>query len=167
MTRSRSFLVLPVFLVLAGLPAFAPAAPAPPPLKGSAAVGAAWMSAMKANDLEAIVACYADDATAWFPGGPRLDGKAAIRAGFSEMLAANTIRDALISNARYETSGNLGAGWGQFTVTVAPKAGGDLAVWRGHFTDVTVKRGAKWLYLVDHATDDAPAAVTTGDAAGK
>lgn len=40
-------------------------------------------------------------------------------------------------------------------------------VWRGHFTAVTVKRGAKWLYLADHASSDAPAVVATGDAAGK
>ncbi|MEO6461952.1 MAG: nuclear transport factor 2 family protein [Candidatus Eisenbacteria bacterium] len=156
-----------VLLLLLAVLATPTRAATPPPLKGSAAAGAAWLVAMKANDLDAVVACYADDATLWMPGGPRIDGKAAIRTTFSEMLAANTIKDALISNARYETSGNLGTGWGQFTITIQPKTGGDLVVWRGHFTDVTVRRGAKWLYLVDHATEDAPAAVTTGDAARK
>lgn len=46
-----------------------------------------------------------------------------------------------------------------------PKAGGADVVMRGHFTSVAVKRGGKWVYLVDHATDDpAPAASPSGAA---
>ena|SRR5687768_11469006 len=157
---------VPVVLLLLAAVLAAPArAATPSPLKGWAAANAAWTAAMEANDLEAVMALYADDATAWFPGSPRLDGRAAIRAGLGGMLAANTIQDVQFANTRFETSGNLGTGWGDYIITVQPKAGGSPVVWRGHFTAVTVKRGSKWLYLADHATGDepAPAAATPGN----
>ena len=48
------------------------------PEPGTTAVETQWLKAIKANDLEAIVACYAPDAVLWGPGDPEARGTAAI-----------------------------------------------------------------------------------------
>ena len=151
--RAASLVLAPLSALALVLALAVPAAAAP---QGSAAVDAAWTAAMKANDLDAVVACYADDATAWFPHGPRLEGKAAIRAAFAEWLGANTITEAAITPVRTETSGKLSVAWGQFMLTMTPKAGGGPITLRGHYSEVAVKQGNRWVYLLDHATEDAP-----------
>lgn len=42
--------------------------------------------AMNRRDLDAAVACYADDAVVEFPQNPPVEGRAAIRAVFAEMF---------------------------------------------------------------------------------
>ncbi len=125
---------------------------------GVKSVDAAWLKGMKANDLEAIVACYAPDAMMWLPGFPEARGARAIRDAYAGLLSSFTVADVTIVNPAYQTSGDLSAGWGNFTLTLHPKAGGAPAVSKGRFTVVAMKIGGKWLYVADHASDDpAPA----------
>jgi ketosteroid isomerase-like protein len=95
------------------------------------------------------------------PGSGRLDGRAAIRAYYADWLGSVTVRDVVLSNVKVETSGNLSSGWGHFAITMVPKAGGEPIVVKGRFTEVTVKRGGKWVYLVDHASEDPPPTAAT------
>ena len=125
---------------------------------GAAQAEAAWMRAMKSNDLDAVVACYAADAVLWTSGAPEADGIEAIRAAYAGMLRENTVKDVALSGGHQRLSGNLGAGWGRYTLTLAPKAGGPDVVVHGRFTEVVEKRNGKWLYVADHASDDPPAA---------
>ena len=141
-------------IALAPLLLASPAAPA----GGAAGVEAAWMKAMKANDLEAIVACYAPDAVLWMSGEAEVDGIDAIRATYAGMLRENTVKDVSVSGGQTRLSGNVGAGWGRYTLTLAPKGGGPDIVMHGRFTEVAEKRNGKWLYVADHASDDPPAA---------
>jgi len=126
------------------------------PPSGAAAVEAQWTKAVKANDVEALVACYAPDAVLWGPGEAQARGTDAIRASYAAMLEDNVVKDAVLSNARHREAGNLSAGWGNFTLTLAPKAGGPPVVIRGRFTEVVEKRNGKWLYVADHASADPP-----------
>jgi uncharacterized protein (TIGR02246 family) len=149
-------------LVLVLISAIAPAsrviaAPASP-ADGAARVEAAWTKAMLANDLEAVVACYAPDAVLWVSGEPEADGISAIRAAYGGMLRENTVKDVRVSGNHTRVSGSLAAGWGRYTLTLAPKAGGPDVVTHGRFTEVDEKRDGKWLYVADHASDDPPAA---------
>jgi uncharacterized protein (TIGR02246 family) len=127
--------------------------------KGAAQVEDAWRTAMLANDVDAIVKLYASDATLWLGGSPRFDGADAIRATYTAWLGANTIKDVTFANRKSQTAGDISVGWGEYTVTVVPKAGGDAVTHRGRFTDVAAKRNGKWLYIVDHASDEPVAAV--------
>lgn len=127
--------------------------------KGVVQVEDAWRTAMLANDLEAVVRCYASDATLWLGGTPRLDGAEAIRATYAAWLGANTIKDVKFSNRKSQTSGDISVGWGEYSVTLVPKAGGDAQTHSGRFTDVAAKRNGKWVYIVDHASDQPAAAV--------
>ena len=125
--------------------------------EGAKAVDAAWEKAIKANDLEAIMACYAPDAVLWLPGAPEARGTKAIRDVYAGLLASFTVADASILNASYETSGNISAAFGNFTMTLQPKAGGSPVTTKGRFTSVSKKIGGKWLYVADQASDE-PAA---------
>jgi uncharacterized protein (TIGR02246 family) len=122
--------------------------------KGVAAVEAAWVKAMKANDLDGVATLYASDAMTWFPDRPPAMGAAAIRAEYKEMLDPNTVKDVVLSDTHSKTSGNVSAGWGNFVLTLVPKAGGDPIVMKGRFTDVAEMRDGKWLYIADHASSD-------------
>jgi len=116
------------------------------------AVDAAWVKAMKANDLDAIVKCYAPDAVAWLPGMREARGTAAIRAAYQGLLSANTVKDAALSDTKYKTAGNLAAGWGKYSITLVSKTDGKTTMMTGRFNEILERRAGKWAYIVDHAS---------------
>lgn len=123
---------------------------------GAKALDAAWVKAMKANDLEAVLALYASDAVAWLPGTPEANGEKAIRAAYQGLFAANRVGDASITDTHYKTAGSLSAGWGHFTVTLLPKSGGAPVTLMGRFIDTAERRHGRWFYVADHASAEPP-----------
>jgi uncharacterized protein (TIGR02246 family) len=119
---------------------------------GAQIVDAAWISAIKANDIDAVMKCYAPDAIMWLPDAPTARGSKAIRAAYEGLLSANTVKDATLSEVTYRTVGKASLAWGNFSLTLVPKAGGDQVVMKGRFTEVAERRGGKWVYIVDHAS---------------
>lgn len=127
---------------------------------GVGAVDLAWKKAVIANDLEAILACYAPDAVAWLPEMQEAKGATALREAYKAFLGANTIRDFTSSDTHYETHGDQSVGWGRFVLTIVPKTGdGKPVSLTGRFTEVAVRRDGRWVYLVDHASAEPPPAV--------
>jgi uncharacterized protein (TIGR02246 family) len=123
-------------------------------------VDAAWIKAMKANDVDAVVKCYAPDAIAALPGAPLARGDKAIRAVYEGLLGANTVTDVSISETGHRQTRNVGTGWGTFSLTLTPKTGGASATMTGRYTVVVERRSGKWLYVVDHASaEPAPEAM--------
>jgi uncharacterized protein (TIGR02246 family) len=119
---------------------------------GAQIVDAAWISAIKANDIDAVMKCYAPDAIMWLPDAPTARGAKAIRAAYEGLLSANTVKDATLSEVTYRTVGKASLAWGNFSLTLVPKAGGDQVVMKGRFTEIAERRGGKWVYIVDHAS---------------
>lgn len=119
---------------------------------GAKATDAAWMKAMKANDIDAVVACYAPDAVLWLPEAPEARGPKAIRDVYAGYFTTYTVSDASLPNATYQDSGDLSATWGNFTLTLQPKKGGDPVVLKGRFLAVAKRIGGTWLYVADHAS---------------
>ena len=117
---------------------------------GAQQVDQAWVKAVKANDVEAVMALYAPDAVAFFPDGD-FKGAPAIRKSWADFLAQFTVKDAS-SEGTYQTTGDTSLGWGHWSMTVAPKGGGDPMVMKGRATVVVKRMGGKWLYVVDHAS---------------
>jgi ketosteroid isomerase-like protein len=144
---SRGILVCA--LALAALPAVAEEA-------GAAAVDAVWMKAMKANDLDAVVGCYAPDAVLWLPDAPEARGPKEIRDVYAGYFSNYTVTDASLPNATYQTSSDLSASWGNFILTLQPKNGGDPVVLKGRFIVVAKRIGGRWLYVADHASANPP-----------
>lgn len=121
---------------------------------GAEGVDEAWRKAITGNDLNAVVSVYADDAVMWLPDAPEAKGREAIRKSYAGLLAANTVTGATLTNTHYESSGSLSVGWGNFTLTLSPKAGGDSVTLSGRFSVIAKKDGGKWVYVVDHASAD-------------
>jgi uncharacterized protein (TIGR02246 family) len=121
---------------------------------GARSVDAAWLKAMKANDLEAVLACYASNAVAWLPGSPEASGKNAIRAAYQGLFAANTVQDVSTADTHYKTSGTLSVAWGHFTLTLAPKSGGAPVSMSGRFTEAAERQHGRWVYVADHASSE-------------
>jgi uncharacterized protein (TIGR02246 family) len=121
---------------------------------GIKALDAAWMKAMKANDLDGVMACYAPDAVTFMPGAPEAHGEKEIRAAFQALLSANTVQDVAIPNSHSETAGNISVSWGHYTLTLAPKAGGAPITSKGRFTGVAEQRKGRWYYISDHVSAD-------------
>ena len=122
--------------------------------QGAQVADQGWVKAMKANDLEATVALYAPDAVAYYPDG-EYKGKDAIRKSWVDFLATFTVKDAT-SEGTYETTGDTSLGWGHWSMTAVPKAGGAAVVMKGRATVIVKKIGGKWLYVVDHASVPLP-----------
>jgi uncharacterized protein (TIGR02246 family) len=124
-------------------------------------VDQAWKKAIVAGDVNGLVACYATDAIGWFPDTAPAKGRDAIRQVFAGMLKDSTISVEL-TNSHYQTCGtDMAVGWGEFTITFTPKAGGTPTSGTGRFTELLKKEGGKWVYAVDHASPD-PAAESAG-----
>lgn len=119
-------------------------------------VGEAWVKAVKASDLDAIVKLYANDAVAWFPDEAEHDGIAAIRESYKALLDAFTVEDASLSNVRHLADATHRTNWGNFTLTLKQKSDGKTVPLTGRFTDVQELRNGKWVYVVDHASADPP-----------
>ena len=142
---------------LAALLAASPS-PAAPPAGGAPAVELAWTKAVLAGDLEAVVALYGPDAVLWTIEEKEARGIEAIRASYAALLSANVIQSVVFSHTGHRTSGSWSAGWGNFSLTLAPKAGGAPITMTGRFTEVVEKKNGRWRYVVDHASaDPAPA----------
>lgn len=113
--------------------------------------------AFRSADADAVSACYADDAIIWFPGGPMAKGRAAIRDGFAGFFAKSTIKDFTLTPLGEERMGDAMASWGTYVIHGVDKATGAEFTETGRYTDVSKKIGDRWLYVVDHPSDDPPA----------
>lgn len=139
------------------------AAPAFAAEEGLQAVDSAWVTAMKANDVEAVMRTYATDAVAWLPDEREARGSVAIRASYVGLLAAYTVNDAAVSTDEYRTVGDSSVGWGTYTLTLTPKAGGAPVVMTGRFSAVAERRDGRWVYVVDHASAEPPPAASEAE----
>ena len=152
MTNTRLYRAL-LMTLLCSLMSFVAAAA---PHAGARAVDEAWREAIIANDLERIMAVYAENAVMWLPNAPEAKGLEAIRKSYAALLAANKVTMATLSNTHYETSGNLSVGWGDFSLTLSPKSGGEPVTLSGRFSVIAKKRAGTWVYVVDHASATPP-----------
>lgn len=131
------------------LSATAAIAAEPPP-----AAGDCFVAGFEANDADAVAACYAEDAIMWFPGGPMAKGRAAIRDGFAHFLGGFEVRDVAMTTIGHEVLGDTGIAWGTYAIRLVNRETGAEVVQRGRYTDVQKKIDGRWLYTVDHPSDD-------------
>ena len=121
--------------------------------------GDCFAAAFKSGNADAVAACYAEDAIIWFPGGSMAKGRTAIRDGFAHFLGGMTVKDAVLTTIDEVAMGDTRTAWGTYVITVVDKATKAETVQSGRFTDVSKKIDGRWVYIVDHPSDDpAPAA---------
>jgi uncharacterized protein (TIGR02246 family) len=119
---------------------------------GPDAVDKKWEAAMRAGDVDAVMACYAPDAIAWLPDSAPANSTEAIRAIFTGILQANNVTAVELMNTHVHTCGDMAVKWGEYTLTLTPKAGGKPKTETGRYTEALKKQGGKWVYAVDHAS---------------
>ena len=121
--------------------------------------GECFAKGFEASDADAVAACYAEDAIIWFPGGSMAQGRQAIRDGFAHFFTEMTIKDVAMRDIGHVMGeGDTRTAWGTYEIRAVVKASGAEVVQSGRFTDVTKKIDGRWLYLVDHPSDDPPPA---------
>jgi uncharacterized protein (TIGR02246 family) len=123
-----------------------------------ASAGDCFIAAMKAADADAVSMCYAEDGIIWFPGGPMAKGRTAIRDGFAHFLASNIIKDVQLDDIGQETMGDTRVAWGTYAITMEDKVSHAVSIERGRYTEVQKLIDGRWLYIVDHPSDDPPPA---------
>ncbi|BCT91406.1 hypothetical protein LYSHEL_04300 [Lysobacter helvus] len=118
-----------------------------------------FLAGFRASNADALAPCYAEDAVMWFPGGPMAKGRTAIRDGFAGYFAGATVKDATLTQLGEEAMGDTRVTWGTYVVNLVDKKTQAASVERGRYTDVQKKIDGRWVYIVDHPSDDpAPAA---------
>lgn len=122
----------------------------------------AFQNAVKAGDVAAVMALYADDAYVIWPGqGEEAHGKAAI-----EKLAKDLIKSSEGSTLMLKSQSVVDLGGGVIAVigqweSVGPDAKGVNQTTVLRTSEVIKKVGNKTLYLVDHASIGVPAPAAT------
>jgi uncharacterized protein (TIGR02246 family) len=147
--RTQTCLAIALLLGLAGVPAWAE--------EGEAASDC-FIRNFKANDADAVTACYAADAVLWVPGQPMARGTEQIHAAFAGYFAAYTVKDFTVEKLGGSVVGDDATAWGTYTIVAVAKDTGKETTEVGRFVDVSRRIDGKWRYLADHASDDpAPA----------
>lgn len=123
-----------------------------------ASAGDCFVAGFESGNADAVAACYAEDAIIWFPGGSMARGRAAIREGFAHYLASVTVKDVELTPMGHEAMGDTRIAWGTYVIRTVDKSTQVETVQRGRFTDVQKKVDGRWLYTVDHPSDDPPPA---------
>ena len=145
----RSLPLMLMTLVCAVLAGRSWAAPA-----GASDVDLAWKRAMEAGDLDAVVACYGDQAVLWLPGAAEARGRDAIREVYRGLLESNAVSGVTYTRTRYRAAGGLQAGSGEFSLVLTPHAGGAAVHMSGRFSTIVEKENGRWVYTVDHASSN-------------
>ncbi len=116
-----------------------------------------FVEAFNKKDIESIIALYAEDATAMFPG-PDLwhKGRAAIRQSFVDFFADCQTPMLVVHDATYRVKGDIGYGFGLYDMSYKDAKTGEMVTMKGRALSVMEKRGGKWVYVVDHASVPMP-----------
>ena len=117
----------------------------------------AFMTALRAEDVAGIAACYSENATSYDVGVQVLHGPEAISGSWGGFFEAYDVLKAELYDNTVETHGDTGVAWGEFVLKVQPKAGGDPFKMVGRFTDVSRNMDGTWLYVLDHVSMPPPA----------
>lgn len=119
---------------------------------GAQRLDEAFAAAFLADDVDAAVDLYADDAVLYNLGGPPAVGREAIRATLAGFLGAFQVTAFQHLRSRYVTEGRLSTGWAEFELTLVPRAGGPAITLSGRSTTVAERGRDGWRYLHDHAS---------------
>ncbi len=144
-------------------------APTPAPASGDdaalKAVDEAFVQAFNKKDVDAVLACYSDDAILMDPG-PALvyRGKEEIKRGIGEFFKAQPTAELKLDEVHYTAVGDFGYGWILWTISMKGPDGSAMQM-KGRATDVMAKRGGKWMLVCDHASAPLPPPPAAGGSA--
>ena len=113
----------------------------------------AFVKAYNSRDVSTVVSLYDENAVLLPPGAPAAHGRAAIRAFFSNAIAASA-KDGLKFSLGPKPDGGVSGdmGWASGTYVVNDNSGRVVAT--GKYLSVSMKTGGTWLYVRDTWNSD-------------
>jgi ketosteroid isomerase-like protein len=117
----------------------------------------AFMTALKANDVQGLAACYSSDAVNFPVGSLVGTGPESVIESWGGFFAAYKVVDAALSEEHLEIHGDTAVAWGLFTIMAEPVEGGEAVEMKGRYMDVARNIDGSWLYVADHASMPLPA----------
>jgi uncharacterized protein (TIGR02246 family) len=164
MLRNASMFVCFV-LVLVTLGCATAPAPAPPPADTRAAdvqavkdIEAAWVKDAAAKDAAKWAGYFTDDGSGLYPGAPTLQGKAAVQAAVTPMLADKNFSLTFASDKQVASKGgDMVYTQGTYTMTATnPKTKKPMTD-KGKFMTVYMKQAdGSWKVVADTFNSDSP-----------
>ena len=162
--KKLSILVGSVLLVIIFLPACAPE-PAPPTeavtnveadIEALKAIPSQWEAAYHANDLDAVMQDYAQDAVRMPPNEAIEEGKEAIRNSHQAFFSEYT-SDGAVEVVDIQVSGDLGYFHGTYKGSSTPKAGGEPIIADQKFVVVTQRQAdGSWKTICEIWNENSP-----------
>lgn len=130
------------------------------------AVDDLWVKAFNTRDADTMAAQYDERAVLLPPGAPAVQGQAAIRAFFANMMPAAN-KDGLEFTLGAKPSGGVhdDIGWSSGSYVLKDKSG--HVIERGKYLSVSTKKDGKWLYVRDTWNSDGPPAANVSAASPK
>ena len=108
-------------------------------MKALEAGAAAWIKAFNAKDIEAMAACYAEDAVLLPPNAPAIFGRDAVLASMQEMFASGLAIE--LEDLEIKVESDLGYKAGRYRVS---SEDGSL-VERGKYIEIWTKVDGTWV----------------------
>ena len=121
---------------------------------------AAFATAMRTNDFDAITNTYTADATFMPPNMPAAHGQSAIRTAWTGFLGQFSSTDIMLTTDDVQQSGDLAAETGRYMVHVVPKGTTTPVTDSGKYVVVWKKIDGRWKIYRDIFNSDLP--VPTG-----
>jgi ketosteroid isomerase-like protein len=114
------------------------------------------VEALIAGDMDAAVAVFTEDALAWRPDAPAIEGRAAIRAD-SETPPGVTVRGLTLTSLEIDGYGDLAFDRGTWEWTLAFEGTDEPVVVTGKYVVIARKQeDGTWLWTLDMSNTDAP-----------
>lgn len=136
---------------------------------GVTSVEAAWVKAMEAGNVDGLMKCFAPDAVVWVGGLPAADNSKAIHIIFNMYLAQNKLKNIKLSPLGNKTLGDISVSWGSYSATSTPAGGGGQAPTEldGRYTNIAKKIAGRWVFVVNHLSEEPPQFAPAADGGGK
>jgi ketosteroid isomerase-like protein len=151
------------FLVFATIlaPTFVPAnlAAKDPTLVALTKMREDWVRDLRTKQLEPILAFYAPDAVFLQPTGERINGTAALRTLFQNIMATFN-SDLVLHGQNFEASGDLAYDSGDFEETLTTIATGAKMMSKGSYIIIFKRQPNGSWHIVQHAWMGTPPAAT-------
>ena len=116
-----------------------------------------WSATAGRNDVDGVMAPYADDAVLLAPNAPMAAGKKAIRASWAGLFGPGVAVAWKVSKVEVAQSGELGYLYGTYTLAIRDPKGGPEVHDAGKTVEVWKKIDGKWKCIVDTYNSDLPA----------
>lgn len=122
----------------------------PADVLGAQFVDDKFMELFAKGDSEGLADLFFKGGTFYPTSGPELEGRDAIKAHFKKFFETNTVKEFKFLHRSYESHRKVMNGWGRWSMTTVPKAGGEAQTRQGRFSCLVSTRGGKLEYELLH-----------------